>query len=134
MANGRLTPLLAKVCNKFGYRLDLILKRNHIFVIWYIMSHRSGFNCTPVLRISAIDCDDVAQIENGYRSGNVFRYPHSVSFGCYPGYTIQGNEIISCQDTGEWSGDPPTCNGMASRINSFNSHLKKPLCTTFSLK
>ena len=71
--------------------------------------------------ISAIDCDgsQIEQIENGYRNGNVFRYPFSVQFGCYPGYTLRGNEEISCQDNGEWSGEPPTCLGRLFLLNNL---------------
>ena len=61
----------------------------------------------------AIECDGskIDQVENGYTNGGVYRYPFSLKFGCYPGYVLQGLDEISCQDNGEWSGQPPSCRG-----------------------
>lgn len=38
-----------------------------------------------------------------YHGGDV------VQFGCNPGYMMQGNPIIVCQENRRWSGPPPVC-------------------------
>ena len=62
--------------------------------------------------LSAIECRDPGQPENGFRNGGSLRYPSSVSFHCFPGYYLEGLEEVTCEETAEWSGaTPPECKG-----------------------
>ena len=55
----------------------------------------------------AIECDenDITQVTNGYTNGGIYRYPHSVQFGCFPGYVFGrfGRDLVSRKWRMEWN-------------------------------
>lgn len=38
-------------------------------------------------------------------------YPEGgrLQFSCNEGYVLQGSSVVECQETGDWSNNPPTC-------------------------
>lgn len=65
-------------------------------------------------------CPALSAVSNGYfiglniavcssgeaRSGDVCK------FACANGYQMMGDAQLTCTDSGDWSGSPPTCNAM----------------------
>ena len=41
-------------------------------------------------------------------NGKVFLLKNTAVFGCFNGYMVMGNSILTCNN-GNWSGSPPTC-------------------------
>ncbi|KAL5013077.1 hypothetical protein ScPMuIL_011628 [Solemya velum] len=56
------------------------------------------------------NCGHPGGIENGYRQGYSFEYPHRVIFHCNEGYEmIGGGPMRNCEASGVWSGSTPEC-------------------------
>nr|XP_022326524.1 protein lev-9-like isoform X1 [Crassostrea virginica] len=60
-------------------------------------------SCKPV------ECGFPNTVENGGITGIDFTYPHTVHFVCNQGYRLVGNDSTTCQASGEWSAESPTC-------------------------
>lgn len=61
--------------------------------------------------------------KNGYAMGIGTQYGEEVRFRCEEGYFLQGEALISCQASGEWSALTPTCRRECATIvitMSFN--------------
>ena len=58
-----------------------------------------------------ISCGDPDVIFNGTRTGQDFTYGSTVNYECNSGFKLIGVRSRTCQDSGNWSGEPPTCNG-----------------------
>ena len=58
-----------------------------------------------------ISCGKPAFVPNSMRFGSNFTLENSVHYQCYPGYKLTGPGQRTCQSTGAWSGDTPSCNG-----------------------
>ncbi|ESO01405.1 hypothetical protein HELRODRAFT_174963 [Helobdella robusta] len=54
-------------------------------------------------------CGHPGDPANSIRDGNIFTYPHKVSYTCLEGYTRIGRYQILCQADGRWSNVPPIC-------------------------
>ncbi|XP_038844081.1 seizure protein 6-like [Salvelinus namaycush] len=56
-------------------------------------------------------CSDLPEITNGWKSTSHPDLIHGtvVTYQCYPGYEVQGSEILMCQWDLTWSGDVPSC-------------------------
>ncbi|XP_070570713.1 seizure protein 6 homolog isoform X2 [Ptychodera flava] len=61
----------------------------------------------PVCAI--VVCGDPGQPDNGVRIGDEFSYGDTVAYQCNEGYTLNGTDAITCQSTGTWDGEAPTC-------------------------
>ncbi|KAJ8300265.1 hypothetical protein KUTeg_021784 [Tegillarca granosa] len=61
------------------------------------------------LTCSARNCGFPGEIDNGWRSGYMFEYPHQVSYQCKEGYDMEGDSIRRCEANGKWSGRLPRC-------------------------
>ena len=46
---------------------------------------------------------------NGGMNGTMYTYNSIVRYFCDDGYTVNGSDVIVCQDNGNWSSTPPTC-------------------------
>ena len=58
-----------------------------------------------------ISCGDPGAISNGTRTGEDFSFGRTVNYECDSGFKLIGSRNRTCQDSGQWSGEPPTCNG-----------------------
>ncbi|XP_072887036.1 C4b-binding protein alpha chain-like [Hemitrygon akajei] len=82
----------------------------------YILYGRNRILCTkngwskPSLFCQKIKCDHPPTISNGtVTQGEEWPYRAKASYYCDEGYTLTGEETISCMDTGAWSHPPPNC-------------------------
>ena len=46
---------------------------------------------------------------NGGMNGTMYTYNSIIRYFCDDGYTVNGSDVIVCQDNGNWSSTPPTC-------------------------
>ncbi|GMT33353.1 hypothetical protein PFISCL1PPCAC_24650, partial [Pristionchus fissidentatus] len=63
----------------------------------------------PEIKCKARACPDPGKLDNGQREGDMFEYPHSVQFSCLPGFLLIGSPSRQCLESGEWTGEAPTC-------------------------
>ena len=63
----------------------------------------------PDLKCKARSCPDPGKLSNGFREGEVFEYPHTVSFSCQPGFLLYGSPTRKCESNGEWTDEQPVC-------------------------
>ncbi|PAV80690.1 hypothetical protein WR25_03301 [Diploscapter pachys] len=63
----------------------------------------------PDLKCKARSCPDPGKLTNGFREGEVFEYPHKVTFTCQPGFLLVGPDTRKCDSSGEWTGEQPVC-------------------------
>ncbi|XP_029114257.1 CUB and sushi domain-containing protein 1-like isoform X1 [Scleropages formosus] len=61
----------------------------------------------PVCR--AIVCRAPPSIPNGHVLGTDFRWGSTVSYSCSEGHRLSWPAVLTCQGTGEWSGQTPHC-------------------------
>ncbi|XP_066300020.1 uncharacterized protein [Branchiostoma lanceolatum] len=62
----------------------------------------------PVCRV--VQCPILTNPANGDVSGSN-SYGDRVQFECNWGYTLVGEDSLTCKDTGHWNGNAPTCKG-----------------------
>ncbi|XP_063877551.1 sushi, von Willebrand factor type A, EGF and pentraxin domain-containing protein 1-like isoform X4 [Scylla paramamosain] len=55
------------------------------------------------------DCGEMKAPKNGYAMGIGTQYGEEVRFMCEEGYLLQGEALVTCQASGEWSALTPTC-------------------------
>ncbi|XP_054906231.1 sushi, von Willebrand factor type A, EGF and pentraxin domain-containing protein 1-like isoform X6 [Poeciliopsis prolifica] len=70
-----------------------------------------GYDSQPP-RCVIVTCPKPTRVENGRHSWNNVRKPEyreTVHFTCNTGYTLFGNEIIRCTETGGYDSQPPRC-------------------------
>lgn len=63
----------------------------------------------PEPECQRIRCGFPGYIPNGIVNGSVFFYGDFVTYSCTRGYYLSGEASRTCQDNGEWSGQPPDC-------------------------
>ncbi|UYV76990.1 CTLSE2 [Cordylochernes scorpioides] len=65
----------------------------------------------PPPRCRAVTCGPPVEIENGQATmlANSTQYGAVVKYGCSPGHLLVGGPHLVCGDTGEWEGEPPSC-------------------------
>ena len=63
-----------------------------------------------------VDCDDLMDPDNGMVSHSATHYNALASYSCDPGHILSGGEERRCLESGEWSGEPPTCTGKAQSL------------------
>lgn len=54
-------------------------------------------------------CPDPPPVIGGYYSTSGRRVGDRASYGCQPGYILFGQDVLSCEFGGKWSGKAPTC-------------------------
>ena len=70
-----------------------------------------------LLSVSAVTCSDLIPPPAGvitYSGGSPDNRPVGTvaTYGCDPGFTLNGGSTRTCQSDGTWSGPAPTCQGM----------------------
>ena len=68
---------------------------------------------TYLFIIGIVQCDALFDPDNGNVStnGTGFGIGDIATYFCDDGYDLIGNDTITCQSNGSWSGSPPTCQG-----------------------
>ncbi len=55
-------------------------------------------------------CNDPGIIQNGTKTGSApYHQGYSVTYQCADGYTMKGNNTLTCQSNSDWDNTPPTC-------------------------
>ena len=63
----------------------------------------------PFPACSQIICPNLANIDNGQLVTEGFKFRQRATYKCDPGFSLAGSSLRTCLDTGDWSGDTPTC-------------------------
>lgn len=58
---------------------------------------------------AAIKCPLLTPIVNGRITGTGLRVGSTATHKCFEGFTLVGVTIRTCLNTGEWSGEEPSC-------------------------
>ena len=89
-------------CAQYSILMDLF------WTLVYVSSNMDVF-----LSLTAVDCGSLTDPVNGqvnHTNGTTFR--QTATYSCDTGYNLMGKSTLTCQATGEWSGNTPTCQGM----------------------
>ena len=75
-----------------------------------------------------MDCGNLTNPSNGqvdHTAGTTFG--ENATYSCNTGYNLVGDNIRTCQVTGNWSGNAPTCQSMLLKgdLTLSNVHLHK---------
>lgn len=71
----------------------------------------NGWDVHAIPNCEAISCNIPPALTNGYVSeSNGITFGKTVKYSCRNGYKLNGNSIITCQKTGQWT-STPTCSG-----------------------
>ncbi|GFX08654.1 protein lev-9 [Trichonephila clavipes] len=66
-----------------------------------------------------INCNDPGYIENAQRFGNVFTFPHNVTYVCDEGFRLVGTPVRYCSSKGQWlPNSSPLCEAIVCPILS----------------
>ena len=60
---------------------------------------------------SAVLCDELSSPANGDVIWNGTTSGSTATYTCDSGYQLSGDQTRTCQNTGVWSGEEPTCIG-----------------------
>ena len=77
----------------------------------YILSSRVRMACVFLL-LTVVDCGTLTNPANGqvsHTAGTTFG--QTATYSCDVGYNLVGDNNRTCQATGRWSGNTPTCQG-----------------------
>ena len=70
-----------------------------------------------------MSCGDPGFIPHSVRSGSNFTLGNSVHYQCNPGYELTGHSHRTCQSTGAWSRDIPSCIGKCVNIKLWCNYI-----------
>ena len=65
-----------------------------------------------LLIVVAIQCDALSDPDNGAVSVTGTGVGDTATYTCDDGYELIGSSTRTCQSNGDWSGSPPTCEGI----------------------
>ena len=89
-----------------------------LFSSLVIVVLRYQITFSTLLTIS--DCDNLTDPSNGQVThSSRTTLGQTATYSCNTGYNLVGDSTRTCQDTGEWSGSAPTCQGMLLKVISF---------------
>ncbi|XP_064484455.1 sushi, von Willebrand factor type A, EGF and pentraxin domain-containing protein 1-like [Ornithodoros turicata] len=75
-----------------------------------VLSHMSTWR-KPLGRVAHRGCENPGIPDNCVKTGSSYESGANVNFFCNPGYSLRGEESISCDNRGFWSHPLPTCIG-----------------------
>ena len=103
--------------------------KNHLFWARFGLTPSYSLSNTLFLKfLTAVNCGTLSNPANGqvsHTGGTT--YGQTATYSCNTGYNRVGSHIRTCQATGVWSGDAPTCQGRLYHlfINCKFTHFKK---------
>ena len=74
-----------------------------------------------------VDCGFLGNPGNGNVSLSSTTYNSTATYSCKTGYTLTGDDVRICLDSGIWSGNEPTCTG------KHQQYCNKQNCTSKSI-
>ena len=60
--------------------------------------------------LNLANCQSPGDINHGLQFGNNYTHGKTVRYFCNPGYTLEGEVALTCED-GRWNTDTPKCKG-----------------------
>ncbi|XP_067409310.1 sushi, von Willebrand factor type A, EGF and pentraxin domain-containing protein 1 isoform X1 [Emydura macquarii macquarii] len=73
-------------------------------------SRGGQWNPSPLtIQCIPVRCGEPPSIRNGYASGANYSFGAVVAYSCNKGFYIKGEKKRTCEATGDWSGNIPTC-------------------------
>ncbi|XP_054906053.1 complement receptor type 2-like [Poeciliopsis prolifica] len=100
-SHGTIIGAVATVICEEGYRVSGSRSKQCVDEGWFGIA-----DCIPV------SCSKPIKVENGEHSWNSDREPEyrdTIHFTCDAGYTLFGNETITCTESAEYDSEPPRC-------------------------
>lgn len=85
---------------------DVDVVNGNEYGVYYIRNISSS---NPFLPLAAIVCGPPPIIPNGQVVGTVFNWGSSISYSCNQGYQLSLPTVLTCQGSGNWSGEKPQC-------------------------
>ena len=86
-----------------------------VAINWLNQSKDDSYLLVPlysfILSLVEAQCTALENPNNGVVTTTGQRPGDLASYSCNEGYIIQGDDTRVCQNSGEWSGDAPTCTG-----------------------
>ena len=76
------------------------------------------------LILIVVDCGNLTAPANGQVTLTETTFGRTANYSCNTGYNLVGNSTRTCQETGEWSGSVPTCEGMLLNGGHFTCIFK----------
>ena len=75
------------------------------------MCFNSTYSHIPCTHASEIDCGVLINPANGEVVAFVTTFNSTATYSCNTGYTLTGDDMRTCLETGLWSGSEPMCTG-----------------------
>ena len=89
----------------------LRLSQNPYLLLIFLVLN-ANFVCTFV--ITAVQCSPIRIPQHGSKEGDVYEYSKTITFACFPGYSLEGSKNTTCKEDGTWTNPTPTCRGKQS--------------------
>ena len=65
--------------------------------------------CVYILLSTVVNCGTLNNPTNGQVTTTGTTFGQNATYSCNTGYNLMGSSTRTCQSTGVWSGDVPTC-------------------------
>ncbi|XP_070570668.1 CUB and sushi domain-containing protein 1-like [Ptychodera flava] len=103
-----------------SYSLYITCKEGFQATIPYTVRCRENGQWTsPFPKCLDIDCGEPDEVPNSSKEGDLYTYKNTVKYSCNDGYYIDGHDVITCDENGNWS-KQPLCT-----LKSRSSDMKK---------
>lgn len=75
----------------------------------HLNQYAESIKSLPLCLLVAIVCGPPPTIPNGQVVGTDFIWGSSISYSCNQGYQLSLPTVLTCQGSGNWSGEKPQC-------------------------
>lgn len=75
----------------------------------YYVQHSVTVLIIVIMYCAVISCGWLSPPNNGKKKGTTYLQGAKVQLSCDDGYTLKGSAERTCQENGQWSGEPTTC-------------------------
>ena len=72
-----------------------------------------------------VECENLTSPENGQVDVLSIEVNGSAVFTCDSGYSLNGSSSVECQENGEWSEQPPICQGKQLIVFVWKTGLRR---------
>lgn len=89
-----------------------------VYILYFVTFVRLSSSCYS---LAVISCGDLIGPPNGHVNVESTQYQGIAKYECSSGYELSGEDVRTCQISGNWSGTRPQCIGKLL-IKSTHSH------------